>query len=470
MKKTKIIATIGPSCTNKNKIKNMILDGMNVARINMSHQYDLEDLKSVIQTIRDQSRLLDLPVAILFDLCGPKIRVDFQGKDEVMHIKEDEVLTVGNSRADIPINIPIKFGEIQPGAYVKIDDGTLSFIVESVQKTSLSIRSVSKGKIINGKGINFPGVDLNVSTVTSKDIKDIKTAISLNIDWLAMSFVRSSDDILKVNEILDSKNSSIPIIAKIEKPEALDNLNNIVKSFDGILVARGDLGVEMPLSKLPLLQKQIVNKCLQHKKPVIIATQMLESMISSPNPTRAEVNDIANAIYDGVDAVMLSAETAIGKYPLESIKMMCSIARAIEDDLDPLNFSRYIPKDTLRKSDRRSSICHAAMNISNDLDIKGIAVMTESGSTAIKMAQYRPNSHIYALCPYPDICRKLALIWGITPILVEKYTSTDEMISNYISLLKNKEYIEQGDKVIITAGVPVGISGTTNMIKVHVVD
>ena len=470
MKKTKIISTIGPSCNNKIKIKNMILNGMNIARINMSHQYDHSDLKDVVDIIREQSNKLDLSVAIMFDLCGPKIRVTFNNKSKKIVVNKDQVLTLGHSGTDIPINIPIKFGDIDKGAYVKIDDGSLSFKVESVKKTFLTIRSESNGKIINGKGINFPGITLDVSTITQKDIKDIKTAIKLDIDWLAMSFVRSSEDINKVKDILDANNYYIPIIAKIEKPEALENLNSIVNSFDGILVARGDLGVEMPLNRLPLLQKQIVNKCLQHKKPVIIATQMLESMIHNPSPTRAEVNDIANAIYDGVDAVMLSAETAIGKYPIKAVEMMSSIARSIEHDIDPLNFSRYIPKDKVRKSDRRSSICHAVMNISNDLDIKAIAVMTESGSTAVKMAQYRPNSNIFALCPYPEICRKLTLIWGIIPILVDKYTSTDEMISNYINLLKSKEHIEQGDKVIITAGVPIGVSGTTNMIKVHIVD
>ena len=470
MKKTKIISTIGPSCNNKTKIKNMILNGMNIARINMSHQYDINELKNVVDVIREQSQELDMSVAILFDICGPKIRVSFKHTIQKIVVKKDDIITLGHKGTDIPINISIKFGGIEKGASVKIDDGALSFKVESVKKTFLTLRSESKGRILNGKGINFPGIDLDVSVITEKDIKDIETAIKLNIDWLAMSFVRSADDMIKVKDILDNKNHYIPIIAKIEKPEALENLNSIIKSFDGILVARGDLGVEMPLNKLPLLQKQIVNKCLQNKKPVIIATQMLESMIHNLSPTRAEVNDIANAIYDGVDAVMLSAETAVGKYPIEAVEMMSSIAQSIEHDIDPLNFSRYIPKDKVRKSDRRSSICHAVMNISNDLDIKAIAVMTESGSTAFKMAQYRPNSNIFALCPYPEICRKLSLIWGIVPILVEKYTSTDEMISNYIKLLKNKEYIVEGDKVIITAGVPIGVSGTTNMIKVHIVD
>ena len=352
---------------------------------------------------------------------------------------------------------------------MKIDDGYLSFKVEGTKDNILKIKSQTNGEIINGKGINLPGIDLDLDTVTKKDIDDVKLALELKIDWLAMSFVRSEKDILKLNKIFQKYDHQIPVIAKIEKPEAIQNLKKIAQAFDGILVARGDLGVEMPINQLPLLQKEIVNKCLQNKKPVIIATQMLESMINNVNPTRAEVNDIANAIYDGVDAVMLSAETAVGKYPTESVEMMSSIAYTVEADLDPLNFSRYIP-DKVRKSDRRSSICHAAMNISNDLDIKAIIVMTESGSTAIKMAQYRPNSNIYALCPYPDTCRMLSLIWGVTSIKVKQYTSTDEMISNYISIMKDKKYINKGDKVIITAGVPIGISGTTNMIKIHVVD
>ena len=469
MKKTKIIATIGPSSDNLINLKKMILSGMNIARINMSHQYDLHDLKKLITKIRKLAEELDHSVAILFDLCGPKIRVSFQNKRQNIKVKKNQEFTLGNGKVDIPINLPLKFKNIKPGALVKIDDGYLSFKVEGTKDNILKIKSQTNGEIINGKGINLPGIDLDLDTVTKKDIDDVKLALELKIDWLAMSFVRSEKDILKLNKIFQKYDHQIPVIAKIEKPEAIQNLKKIAQAFDGILVARGDLGVEMPINQLPLLQKEIVNKCLQNKKPVIIATQMLESMINNVNPTRAEVNDIANAIYDGVDAVMLSAETAIGKYPTESVEMMSSIAYTVEADLDPLNFSRYIP-DKVRKSDRRSSICHAAMNISNDLDIKAIIVMTESGSTAIKMAQYRPNSNIYALCPYPDTCRMLSLIWGVTSIKVKQYTSTDEMISNYISIMKDKKYINKGDKVIITAGVPIGISGTTNMIKIHVVD
>ncbi len=469
MKKTKIIATIGPSSDNLINLKKMILSGMNIARINMSHQYDLHDLKKLITKIRKLAKELDHSVAILFDLCGPKIRVSFQNKRQNIKVKKNQEFTLGNGKVDIPINLPLKFKNIKPGALVKIDDGYLSFKVEGTKDNILKIKSQTNGEIINGKGINLPGIDLDLDTVTKKDIDDVKLALELKIDWLAMSFVRSEKDILKLNKIFQKYDHQIPVIAKIEKPEAIQNLKKIAQAFDGILVARGDLGVEMPINQLPLLQKEIVNKCLQNKKPVIIATQMLESMINNVNPTRAEVNDIANAIYDGVDAVMLSAETAVGKYPTESVEMMSSIAYTVEADLDPLNFSRYIP-DKVRKSDRRSSICHAAMNISNDLDIKAIIVMTESGSTAIKMAQYRPNSNIYALCPYPDTCRMLSLIWGVTSIKVKQYTSTDEMISNYISIMKDKKYINKGDKVIITAGVPIGISGTTNMIKIHVVD
>ena len=469
MKKTKIIATIGPSSVKTLSLRKMMISGMNIARINMSHQYNINDLKKLIIKIRKHAKELELSVAILFDLCGPKIRVSFGNNLKKIKVKKNQEFTLGHDSVDIPINLPLKFKNIKPGALVKIDDGYLSFSVLGIKNNILKIKSQSDGEIVNGKGINLPGINLDVDTVTKKDIDDVKLALELKIDWLAMSFVRSDKDILKVKNIFKEHNRQIPVIAKIEKPEAIKNLKKIAQAFDGILVARGDLGVEMPINELPLLQKEIVNKCLQNNKPIIIATQMLESMIKNINPTRAEVNDIANAIYDGVDAVMLSAETAVGKYPVESIDMMSSIANTIEADLDPLNFSRYIP-DKVKKSDRRSSICHAAMNISNDLDIKAIIVMTESGSTAIKMAQYRPNSNIYALCPYPDTCRMLSLIWGVTSIIVKKYTSTDEMIANYISIMKDKQYIDKGDKVIITAGVPIGISGTTNMIKIHVVD
>jgi len=306
-------------------------------------------------------------------------------------------------------------------------------------------------------------------SVTEKDIIDLEQAVKLGADWLAMSFVRSARDLGFIKEAQKEHNVEIPVIAKIEKPEAIEDLGAIISTFDGILVARGDLGVEMPLQELPILQKKIVNECLLKQKPVIIATQMLETMIQKPNPTRAEVNDIANAIYDGADAVMLSGETAIGKYPVESVKIMSEIADSVERDMDWQNFNRYIHQKAGPENDKRSSICHAAMTLSNDLSIQTIVIMTESGQTAIKMAQHRPKAQIYALCSHKHVFQMLSLIWGITPVLVDSFQSTDEMILSSGKILKDNNYLKAGDKYIITAGAPVGVTGTTNMIKIHVV-
>ena len=402
------------------------------------------------------------------DLCGPKIRVRFPIKDKEFNFKEGQCITIGSGDVDIPLNQALDFKEIPDNSVIKIDDGKYTFKINSFNDGILEVESNNSGRITNGKGVNFPGIFLKISSVTEKDLIDLELALDLDIDWIALSFIRDVSDINKVKDFFIRKGKSIPIISKIEKPEALDNLDDIIDCVDGVLVARGDLGVEMSINTLPILQKKIVNKCLFYRKPVIIATQMLETMIHNTTPTRAEVNDIANAIYDGADAVMLSGETAVGKHPIESIEIMNSIAESIEQDIDESNFSRYIHEHTVDKNDNRSAICHAAMTISNQMDVKGIVIMTESGTTAIKMAQYRPDSIIFGMSPHIEICQKLALIWGVIPIHVENYNSTDEMISEATKILKDKSYILPGDIFLITAGVPVGISGTTDMVKIHI--
>ncbi len=467
MKKTKIIATIGPASSDRGRISKMISSGMNIARINMSHT-SKEDVKRIIDCIREESRFLDINVSILMDLCGPKIRVGFPMKDKEFTFKEGQRITIGAGDVDIPLNQSIEFTDMPDNSIIKIDDGKYSFTINSFNDGVLEVISNESGKVMNGKGVNFPGIPLKIPAVTDKDLIDLELALDLDIDWIALSFIRDVSDINKVKDFFIRKGKSIPIISKIEKPEAIDNLDDIIDCVDGVLVARGDLGVEMSIKTLPILQKKIVNKCLFYRKPVIIATQMLETMIHNPTPTRAEVNDIANAIYDGADAVMLSGETAIGNFPIESIEMMDSIAKSTEQDFDESNFSRYIHEHTIVKNDNRSAICHAAMTISNQMDVKGIVIMTESGTTAIKMAQYRPDAIIFGMSPHIKICQKLALIWGVIPIHVEEYKSTDEMISEATKVLKDKSYVLPGDIFLITAGVPVGISGTTDMVKIHI--
>jgi len=467
MRKTKIIVTIGPATNSRDKIDKLIHAGLDVARINLSHNASPGQLKKTIQMIRLQGSKFGKSIAILFDLGGPKIRVGKISKTEAIQIIKGQDYTLGGNSCDIPINMELTFSDQSRGGEIKIDDGSISFEIIKIEKKHLQIRAKNSGKIISGKGINFPGVKLNLPAITEKDIIDIQLAIDLNADWLAMSFIRSADDFRLIKNELEKRNVKIPVIAKIEKPEAIENLNEIINAFDGILVARGDLGVEMPLKELPILQKKIVNECLQNRKPVIIATQMLDTMIHNPTPTRAEVNDIANAIYDGADAVMLSGETAVGEYPVESVQIMADIALSVEKDLDRQNFNRYILNESTPHIDSRGSICHAAMTISNDLLINTIVIMTESGVTAMKMAQYRPKARIFALCPDATVCHQLTLIWGVTPLLVNPIKSTDKMIIDSGELLKKRNLIKSGDSFIITAGVPVGVTGNTNMLKIH---
>jgi len=469
MKKTKIIATLGPETFTPDKIRQLMKAGMNVVRINMSHEIEPGLLEDVVHWIRDEGKSLDKSAAILFYLCGPKIRVgNLQGVLSI-EIQKGNKYSIGYEGCDIPLNIPLSFSTQSKDGLVKVDDGSLSFQIVESGNSELILRSRNSGSIYQGKGVNFPGIKLNLPSVTEKDLRDLEQAVKLGADWLAMSFVRSANDMSFIKKALKEHNVEIPVIAKIEKPEAIEDLGAIISTFDGILVARGDLGVEMPLQVLPVLQKKIVNECLLKQKPVIIATQMLETMIQKPNPTRAEVNDIANAIYDGADAMMLSGETAIGKYPVESVQIMSEIAESVERDMDWQNFNRYIDQKGGPANDKRSSICHAAMTLANDLSIQTIVIMTESGQTAIKMAQHRPKAQIYALCSHKHVFQMLSLIWGITPVLVDSFQSTDEMILSSGKILKDNNYLKEGDKYIITAGAPVGVTGTTNMIKIHVV-
>ena len=332
MKKTKIIATLGPSSFKREIIQELILSGMDVARINMSHKVEKSQLSMVVETIREESLIQGKSVALLFDLCGPKIRVgDLKGKE--LSITTNKEYSLGSPNADIPLNLEMKFPLQSSGGIVKINDGKLSFKITSIEQSILHLKAMNSGVIMKGKGVNFPGIKLEMPSITDKDKVDIKIAVEFGADWLAMSFVRSANDYNEIKFILDTLNVDIPIIAKIEKPEAIINLGSIIDSFDGILVARGDLGVEMPLKELPVLQKKIVNECLQKRKPVIIATQMLESMLHNIDPTRAEVNDIANAIYDNCDVVMLSAETAVGIDPSNVVKVMAGICRASDQHL-----------------------------------------------------------------------------------------------------------------------------------------
>tara|TARA_B100001142_G_scaffold200787_1_gene199320 strand:+ start:2541 stop:3950 length:1410 start_codon:yes stop_codon:yes gene_type:complete len=466
LNKTKIIATLGPKSFSPSSIRSLILSGVNVFRLNMSHIHDFEDLKNMVQTIRVISENLKKQIGILMDIAGPKVRV--RSKLDEIKVKKGDVLTIGYKNSDIMINLNPSFKKIDLKSKVKIDDGKISFSVfKKNNNKQLQIKCLNGGTIINGKGVNFPNIELSFPTLTNKDIEDIKSGIKLDIDWFALSFVRSDDDFLAIRSILDERDSDKPVIAKIEKPEAIENLSSIIQAFDGILVARGDLGVEMGYEMVPIAQKKIVRLCHKYGKPIILATQMLESMIYNDSPTRAEVNDVAVAVEQSCDAVMLSAETAVGKYPVESIKMMKSIINQIESDIFEHSDYKAVKSSLDKETEVQSSICYSAARMANRLGIKTIIAMTESGSSALSIASCRPKASIIAMSPDKEVSKKLSLIWGLETISVEDFQGTDDMMETVQDCLVKNKILKKNDKYVIIAGVPVGISGTTNMIRIE---
>jgi len=468
IKKTKIISTIGPSSNHPHIISQMIKKGMNVARLNMAHLNKEDDLKNIVNIIREESLKLNKYTGILMDISGPKIRTDLSSlKENEISIVKGHIYTLGFSKMnDIPISMDVNFkSNSNPvNSFVKIDDGKINLKIISISNNIVKVKATSSCLISPNKGVNFPGVELKIPSLTKKDVKDIKLGIKYKVDWFALSFVRSPKDIDDFNEINKGK-SKIPIIAKIEKPEAIDNLEKIINKFDGVLIARGDLGVELPIYKLPILQKNIISKCKELNKPVIVATQILESMISNPLPTRAEVNDVANSVYENVDAVMLSGETAVGDFPVETVKMMNDIILNVENENLKHEKIEYI-----YKQDSKHAIGKAVNTVSNNLKVDAIVVMTESGSTAKIVSFFRPKISIYALSPHLSVCNRLSLLWGVTPIQSQEYLSTDEMLINAEQILLDNNFIRSGQTFVMTAGVPVGISGSTNMFRIQKVE
>ena len=469
--KTKIIATIGPASSTKKMISQFISEGVNVVRINMSHFQTIQHFEETVKIIREESIKQDRYIGILVDLAGPKIRLDLNHiEKQCISVEKNKKYSLGFSDTnDLKIDANIKFQRTNSKkSFVKIDDGKISLEVVDERGDYLILKALESGVLLNRKGVNFPGVELNIKPLTNQDKEHIMLAIKNNVDWLALSFVRQSSDIGPIVKLFEKENNSIPIIAKIEKPEAIDNLDSIINTFDGVLIARGDLGVEVSLSKLPGLQKLIVEKCRKFKKPVIVATQMLESMIDNSSPTRAEVNDVANAVYESVDAVMLSGETAVGKYPVETVKIMRDIILDTEKEVYKNNTLNKLSVEMDR--DTRSAIGESVKLISKHLDIDAIVVMSESGSTSIIVSHYRPNNNIFSLTPNKNVCNKLSLVWGVYSILTPKYISTDKMIREAERILIENKLLKYGNTFVLTAGVPVGVTGSTNMLKIHKIE
>ena len=463
--RTKIVATIGPASNSREVIKQLIKAGMSVARLNFSHG-SYEDHAKTISLLRSVSKELDMAVTILQDLQGPKIRVgNLPGG--TIELQEGKVVTVipisdfTNQENTIAIDYPFLAEEAQPEAQILLDDGLLELKIEKIVGEAVHCRVIEGGILKSRKGVNLPSLNLRLPSLTDKDKQDLEFGISQGIDWLSLSFVRKAEDIQTLKEILAAKGVDIPVIAKIEKPQAVDNLTEIINECDGLMVARGDLGVEMKPEKVPMLQKRIIKMCNQKGIPVITATQMLESMMYNPNPTRAEANDVANAIIDGTDAVMLSGESAVGKYPVKAVKMMVRIAKEVERNAQ---FTNHPPAE----NDTTHALSEALNTIDQVLDLRCIAAFTTTGYTARLAAAERPKSLVVAFTPHENVYHRLNLFWGVKPLLVEEKVSViEDFIQLAEGILVERNLAKEGDTLLILGGSPVQKARGTNFLKIH---
>jgi len=471
-RQTKIVCTIGPATESPEMIRKLINAGMNVARLNFSHGNHVQKSK-IIDDIREISAKLNLPIGILQDLSGPKIRTGELVSDLSVMLKEGADFALigeeiqGDERGVSATYFKVISEKLKSGDHIFLADGSIELMVASIERNQINCKVVSGGELRAKQGINFPGVSLNIPAVTEKDLDDLTLGIEKGVDFVALSFVQRAWDLIPVKNVIQNKNLDIPIIAKIEKHEALDNIDEIIDVADGIMIARGDLGIEIPLEQVPIMQKMIAQKAGVKGKPVITATQMLESMIENSRPTRAEVTDVANAIFDGTDAIMLSGETSIGKHPIQAVEMMNRIALTTESALP---YEEILRQRSLAISHTvPDAIGHAACYTALDINARAIICCTRSGYTARMVTKYRPKHTIIAVTPLETTFRRLALSWGVTPLKVEDTDNTDDMIESSISAAKEAGLITIGDSVVITAGVPTGVPGRTNMIKADVI-
>lgn len=472
MKKTKIVCTIGPASEKEEILRQLFLKGMNVARLNFSHG-NHEEHKKRIDTIKKLREELDLPIGIMLDTKGPEIRLG-SFKEEEIELKAGDTFTL-TSREILGDNTIASVSyeglaqDVEVGNKILIDDGLIELeVVEVVSETDVRCLVLNGGIVKDHKGINLPDTSVNLPAITEKDIEDIKFGIENEVDFIAASFIRKAEDVLEIRKILEEYGGEhIDIISKIENREGVENIDEIIEASDGIMVARGDLGVEIETEEVPLIQKQIIKKCNLAGKPVITATQMLDSMMRNPRPTRAEVTDVANAILDGSDSIMLSGETAAGKYPVEAVKTMHDIAIRTETSDEYLEVLKRRSVDKYIST--TNAISKATCTTAEDLDASAIITATSSGYTSKAISKFRPKAPIIAATTTPRVMRKLSLVWGVYPVLSVESDVTDEVIDRSIHSAMEKGYIKEGDLIIITAGIPVGVSGTTNLIKVHTV-
>ena len=473
MRKTKIVCTIGPASESEEMLEKLMKAGMNVARLNFSHGSH-EEHKARIDTIRKVADRLGKTIGILLDTKGPEIRTHDM-KDGLIMLEKDKEVIVSMSQVE---GTPEKFSvtyedlinDVQVGSYILLDDGLVELQVKDIDKTKGEVKCdiLNTGELKNKKGVNLPGVKVNLPGITDKDADDILFGIKEDVDYIAASFVRRPSDVLDIREILERENNhNITIFPKIENQEGIDNIEEILEVSDGLMVARGDMGVEIPPESVPIVQKDLIRKCNKLGKPVITATQMLDSMQRNPRATRAEASDVANAIYDGTDAVMLSGETAAGLYPEEAVKTMRNIAVSAEaaQDYKKLLSDRTKLVETSLVNAIGVSVAHTALN----LNVKAIVAATESGSAAVTISKYRPHSDIIAVTPSEHTARQLALVWGAYPVIKKGRKTTDDLLNNAVATAVETGRVTNGDLIIITAGVPTGEKGTTNMMKLHLV-
>ena len=472
LKKTKIVCTIGPASESPEVLEQLVKNGMNVARLNFSHGSHEEHLEK-IKTIKKLRRKLNVPLGLMLDTKGPEIRIGrFEEKE--YFLKPDDIFTI--TTRDIIGNkdiVSVSYSglpnDVEKGSIISVDDGLIQLeVMEIKDGTEIVCRVQNNGVISNNKGVNLPGRVTNLPAITPKDVDDIKFGIENGIDMIAASFIRKKEDIYDIRKVLeDHGGEDILILSKIESQEGVDNIDEIIEASDGIMVARGDLGVEIRTELIPLVQKEVIRKCNKAAKPVITATQMLDSMQRNPRPTRAETTDVANAIIDGTDCVMLSGETAAGKYPIESVRTMRNICITTElsDDFEENIYQTEID----RKITTTNAISKSTCTIANQLDAKAIITCTSSGNTAKAVSKFRPKTNIIACTIDEKVARRLSVSWGVYPIIVEKAHETDELIERAIVGALKENYVQEGDLTVLTAGIPLGVSGTSNLIKVHVI-
>lgn len=472
LKKTKIVCTIGPSSEKPEILEELIKNGMNVARLNFSHGTHEEHLEK-IKTIRKVRRKLDVPVAIMLDTKGPEIRTGNFDVDEV-YLKPNDTFTlttrdiIGNANI-VSVSYKGLPNDVEVGSIIYIDDGLVQLEVTEIKDgTEVVCKALNNGILSNHKGVNLPGSKTNLPSITPKDVDDIKFGIENDIDFIAASFVRKKEDVYDIRRVLeDHGGENIKIISKIESQEGVDNLDEIIEASDGIMVARGDLGVEIKTELIPIVQKQIIRKVNMASKPVITATQMLDSMIRNPRPTRAETTDVANAIIDGTDCVMLSGETAGGKYPVEAVNTMRNICITTELS-DDFNKNVY-ETDISTLNNITNSIAKNTCDIAKELDAKAIISCTSSGNTSRVLSKFKPKTNIVAATTTEKVARQLSVVWGVYPVVIQEAKETDELIERAIFGAINGKYVNEGDLTVVTAGIPLGISGNSNLIKVHVI-